>query len=586
MSAKRTRETGCGRVVAFRGPVVALAVIACCLSAAGRISAAQDDDEDYPHGDFIEDCALCHGDDGWKPARISPEFDHGRLSRFELVGAHRTADCRACHASLVFADAPTDCNACHQDVHLGELGPDCARCHVPRSFIDRRNFVQMHTETRFPLVGSHLAADCEACHTPQPAGARRWVGLAPECETCHIDDYRATTDPDHVNSGFPTDCGACHTPIGWTTARFDHALTGFPLVGAHRGLDCAQCHVGDTFSGTSVDCFSCHQADYERTTNPDHGAAGFPTDCALCHGPTGWKDADFDHALTDFPLTGAHLAVDCTRCHVGGVYTGTPTDCYACHQGDYERTTDPNHVTAGFPTDCAQCHTTSGWGGANFDHDATNFPLTGSHRALDCTACHAGGVYAGTPTDCYACHQGDYERTTDPNHVTAGFPTDCVACHDTSSWAGATFDHDATNFPLTGAHRALDCTACHAGGVYAGTPTDCYACHRDDYERTTDPNHAAAGFPTDCTQCHTTSGWAGANFDHDPWFPIYSGKHRGKWDRCSDCHVQPNNFAVFSCFGCHPHSDRNKTDNQHKDVAGYRYDSQACYSCHPDGRKP
>jgi hypothetical protein len=26
-------------------------------------------------------------------------------------------------------------------------------------------------------------------------------------------------------------------------------------------------------------------------------------------------------------------------------------------------------------------------------------------------------------------------------------------------------------------------------------------------------------------------------------------------------------------------------DNKHKDVGGYVYNSQACYSCHPNGRK-
>jgi hypothetical protein len=27
-------------------------------------------------------------------------------------------------------------------------------------------------------------------------------------------------------------------------------------------------------------------------------------------------------------------------------------------------------------------------------------------------------------------------------------------------------------------------------------------------------------------------------------------------------------------------------DDKHKERAGYLYDSQVCYSCHPNGRKP
>ena len=74
----------------------------------------------------------------------------------------------------------------------------------------------------------------------------------------------------------------------------------------------------------------------------------------------------------------------------------------------------------------------------------------------------------------------------------------------------------------------------------------------------------------------------GGNHDAS-FFPIYSGKHRGKWASCSTCHTVQNNFAQFSCFGCHPHSDQNETDNNHQGEPGYIYDSQACYNCHPQG---
>jgi hypothetical protein len=192
-------------------------------------------------------------------------------------------------------------------------------------------------------------------------------------------------------------------------------------------------------------------------------------------------------------------------------------------------------------------------------------------------------VYRGKSTACVSCHQRDYDGTTDPNHRQAQFPTDCALCHTTATWSGASFNHQNTAFPLTGAHVSLQCGACHADGVYRGKPTDCYSCHKPDYERQTDPNHVAANFSHDCTQCHTTTTFGGARYTaHDAaYFPIYSGSHIGRWSRCSDCHTTSANYASFSCFLCHSKSE---TDAKHRGVSGYSYDSNACYRCHPTGR--
>ena len=286
----------------------------------------------------------------------------------------------------------------------------------------------------------------------------------------------------------------------------------------------------------------------------------------------------FDHDIF-YPLTGSHRRLTCGDCHSQG-YAGTPTDCYACHRADYEGADDPDHRQAGYPTSCESCHGTGGWDGAVVDHNQF-FPLTGGHAGLDCDDCHANG-FAGTPTDCYACHRADYDSTDDPNHSQAGFPTDCESCHNTQDWGDASFDH--SDFPLTGGHRGLDCEDCHADG-YSGTPTDCYACHRADYDSTDDPNHSQAGFPTDCESCHNTRDWEDASFNHDgQYFPIYSGEHRGEWDRCSDCHTVASNYSHFECTTCHEHS-RSEMDDEHRGVAGYVYESSACYNCHPNGRE-
>ncbi|MEO8478113.1 MAG: hypothetical protein ABI542_00665, partial [Gemmatimonadota bacterium] len=129
----------------------------------------------------------------------------------------------------------------------------------------------------------------------------------------------------------------------------------------------------------------------------------------------------------------------------------------------------PPHASAGFPTDCATCHSETSWRGAPFDHATTAFPLTGAHQAATCASCHTDGHYVGTPTTCVSCHQPDYAGTRDPPHAAAGYGTDCTTCHpSTTTWQGATFDHNATQFPLTGAHLATSCASCHADGVYRG----------------------------------------------------------------------------------------------------------------------
>ena len=262
------------------------------------------------------------------------------------------------------------------------------------------------------------------------------------------------------------------------------------------------------------------------------------------------------------------------------MYEGTSTECWACHQDDYDGTTDPEHAQAGFSQDCTACHTVNGWDGATFEH--AFFPLIGGHAAPSCTQCHVNEVYQGTSTECWACHQDDYDGTTDPEHAQAGFSQDCTACHTVNGWDGATFEH--AFFPLIGGHAAPSCTQCHVNEVYQGTSTECWACHQDDYDGTTDPDHAAAHFPIDCASCHPVTSWDDGEFDHDgSYFPIYTGSHREAWNDCSDCHTNSSDYGVFSCIDCHEHSDQAEVDNDHDEEPNYEYNSNACYSCHPDG---
>ncbi|HYA50654.1 MAG TPA: hypothetical protein VEG33_05745, partial [Streptosporangiaceae bacterium] len=181
-----------------------------------------------------------------------------------------------------------------------------------------------------------------------------------------------------------------------------------------------------------------------------------------------------------------------------------------------------------------------------FDHNASRFPLTGAHKIAACQQCHADGIYAGKSINCVSCHQQDYNATTNPGHQAAGFPTDCSVCHTTTAWTGALFDHNATQFPLTGAHLTVPCQQCHGDGVYVGKSTACVSCHLQDYNATTNPAHQAAGFPTDCATCHNTTGWAGATFNHT-WF---NPNHQGAGGVCTECHTTTN-YALSTCSNHH-----------------------------------
>jgi hypothetical protein len=466
-----------------------------------------------PHGTLAIDCGDCHVPEHWVPLSPTPRFRH-ESTGYVLEPAHRQASCRGCHLSPVFERVATACADCHKDAHRGELGSRCETCHTPSTWTNQREIFHVHARSRFPLMAIHARLDCTACHRDQRPF--QYATTPAECGNCHYQTYLETTSPSHVQSGFSRRCEDCHSVVSttWQGARFSHPAS-FPLAGGHAGLACARCHVGGRYEGTSSACVSCHLPDYQRTTNPGHAAGGFPTTCESCHTIGAWRPAKFDHGSTGFPLTGAHARVDCARCHPGGRYPGTPTDCYSCHQADYLATTNPSHQASGFPTQCQTCHDTSAWRPASFDHNRTRFPLTGAHLRVDCARCHVGGRYSGTPTACYSCHQADYSGATNPNHAAAGFPTSCQDCHTTAAWRPATFDHDGRYFPIySGTHRGRwsSCGDCHVNpGNYQ--VFECILCHEHANRTEVDSKHrGVSGYAyqsSACYRCHST-GRAGS----------------------------------------------------------------------------
>ena len=529
-------------------------------------------------------CTRCHTVQSWK---ITDMIQRHQRTRFPLVGRHAALDCQSCHGSAAqnrFTGAPLTCFGCHRTDFEKTTSPnhafagfstDCARCHTVNSFGWTSGFD--HARTAFPLSGRHIAVSCTSCHKN---GVFRNTPL--QCYACHQSEYQSAKNPNHVVAQFPVTCQTCHSTTSWTPAAFDHANTRFPLTGAHRTVTCNSCHVNNQYAGLGSNCVDCHRTDYTGATNPNHQTAGFAQTCTQCHTTTAWKPASFDHTTTKFALTGKHVTATCQSCHVNNNYQLVYTDCYQCHQTDFQRPTNPNHAAANFSHLCQSCHTTSAWKPSSFDHNTTRFQLTGAHRAVLCTDCHTNNRYAGLPMNCIDCHRTDYTGALNPNHQTAAFPQICTQCHTTTAWRPASFDHNTTKLPLTGRHVTATCQSCHVNGNYQLVYTDCYQCHQSDFQRPTTPNHVTANFSRQCQTCHTTTAWVPSTFDHDrQYFKIYSGKHRGRWTQCTQCHANPATYKEFTCISCHEHN-KTDTDKDHQGVSNYVYSATSCYNCHKD----
>jgi hypothetical protein len=526
-----------------------------------------------PHGTIRFSCDLCHTTDSWK-MRPDAQFSHAATG-FDLTGMHTTVECRGCHQGLKFSSARRECQSCHIDVHKGELGSDCLRCHTTKTskIVD---MIERHQQTRFPLLGRHAAAPCEACHAR--SANQQYTGTPTTCIGCHRNEYQGTQNPNHLFAGFSTDCAQCHVmnAPSWI-GSFNHQLTVFPLTGAHQSVPCSKCHTTNSFKSTSQECYSCHASEYAAVQSPNHAAGSFSHQCVTCHTTTVWKPATFDHAATRFALTGKHASALCSSCHVNDNYRLTYSDCYACHQVDFQKPTNPNHIAGSFVHACDQCHTTTVWTPSTFNHSSTPFALLGAHQAVACANCHVNNVYAGLHKNCIDCHQADYANTTSPKHATPTFSTLCTQCHSMTGWKPASFDHTATKFALTGKHTTTACVACHVSNNYQLVYIGCYQCHSRDYQGTTNPNHSSAAFPTTCETCHSTTTWTGAAFNHTR-FPLSHGNANGV---CNACHTNSSNYSVFQCTVCHTKA---KTDQQHSGKANYVWNSTDCYSCHPSGR--
>jgi len=447
-----------------------------CLSCHSEVSAELNDStalhgilkDSYPE----MNCRTCHTEHNGPDASLTfltlTVFPH-ELVGFSLAAHSIPAEgkpigCQDCHTEKLTVLDQGVCAACHlsfapeiEEDHFAVFGVDCLACH---DGIDTYGSAFEHASTGFVLIGAHLDTACQGCHSG--ATTLEMLAAAPErCFDCHEED-------DAHNGRLGEDCTICHTSNRWQEIIFDHATTGYMLVGQHSTLECGACHVDQNFENTPGTCVGCHEAD-----NP-HDVL-FGTDCVLCHNSVSWQDVQFDHTLID------------------------TSDCQACHLENAPE----NH----YPGQCSTCHTTSAWLPAFFDHESAG--------ATDCQACHTrpAGHYPG---QCSACHTTSGWLPAFFDHSAAG-ATDCQSCHNrpanhyngqcslchsTSSWAfihSSGTDCRACHTPPAN-HYSGQCSTCHSINSWAfihSSGTDCQACHRR-------PSEHPGG---QCSQCHTTSNW-------------------------------------------------------------------------------
>jgi len=560
------------------------------------------------------------------PAQISP----GPLSKAHQALSGPT-NCTKCH-DLGHGAAQLKCLECHTEIRervtqrrgmhavwvsVNASSNVCATCHSDHNGADFQivhwepNREAMdHSKTGFSLTGKHAGVACASCHKSEfiPPAARghillkdlnrTYLGLSPDCTSCHQDEHRGQVGKD---------CARCHTADAWKPASLlNHAKTRYPLTGAHEKIACAKCHpsIADAkpyvkYTGLSfTKCTACH-------TDPHKGS--FTAPCESCHNTTKWNQIaqlqGFDHSKTNYPLLGKHQSVACSDCHTHGDFkTPVPfakcVDCHKdAHKGQFLGRDDGG--------ECAACHTVNAFKPSTFtvkDHAATEYPLEGRHVPVACDKCHVpkglqneDTLFKITQTHCKGCHddvhKGQFANALHQNR--------CESCHNLQGFKPARFAlarHKDTRFPLTGAHLAVLCADCHKP-VPTGSPVpvkyrfedrSCTGCHEDPHKGQFKERMAAKrpdGTLEGCEACHTTARWNELNrFDHSKTeFPLL-GAHRGV--ACADCHRPPAletslknvNFraAPKNCSGCH--------NDLHAGQFAARKDATDCSGCHDAAR--
>ena len=476
---------------------------------------------------LAQKCSSCHTTENWFTQKTDSGFDHSK-TRFALTGSHKATRCSDCHGvtgKQVFKFKSFEnkfCIDCHNNIHTGQfktaapVTTNCTQCHTTEKFSDLKSF--NHNLTGYKLEGKHTDVKCVDCHKPttvnykmnwpnfsakqndklkeyaKPKSEFKFADLKQnQCLTCHKDQHAGQLGKN---------CTACHSVKDWKPAQFDHKTQSrFQLVGQHAELKCSECHKPTEqniilkgkpvaivkYKPMGTNCIDCHK---------DYHIGQLGTNCASCHSEKKWKPALFNHnKQSQFPLRAKHADVACVKCHTptnqkiefkGNIlwvtqFKPVPTACIDCHK-------DPHKGS--FGKQCAECHSERNWKSTKEFHK--NFTLSGIHFSMECAECHKDGKkLAGLSQQCLSCHQKD--------DVHNGSLPNCKTCHSQQFWEMTSFKHSMTRFSLRGAHRVIECSACHQNGTYKGLSNTCVTCHLSEFQANPGP-HGTGN--TNCIQCH------------------------------------------------------------------------------------
>ncbi len=232
------------------------------------VSCHKKEDTKAHQGKYGPKCESCHTERGWKEII----FDHGKQTKFPLLGKHEGLKCTQCHKGDLHKDKlKTDCYSCHQkdDKHKGQEGRKCEACHNEKTW-KKSDFD--HRMARFPLTGKHLLVECKKCHVTDA-----FRDAKSDCYSCH-------EKKDVHKRRLGTDCAYCHNTRDWRDWDFDHDKTGFKLDGKHKDLKCIECHTNPVSNKITLGagCATCHSKD-------DKHDGAFGDRCERCHVGNSWK---------------------------------------------------------------------------------------------------------------------------------------------------------------------------------------------------------------------------------------------------------------------------------------------------------
>ena len=426
-----------------------------------------------------KECVKCHSEHHGRKFELirfnEKEFNHN-LTGFNLEGKHKTIECRSCHKPNLIQEQISkkkegtylglgdQCIDCHQDPHKGTLSKRCYDCHGTESFEPAPNF--RHEKTNFPLKGKHAAVSCDKCHKIETVNNQKYQHFSgigfDNCTSCHKDVH---------NNKFGQNCKQCHNENSFlqlnNSSNFDHSKTSFPLLNKHAGVKCKSCHTGSySASIPHNNCFDCHEDYHKGQLNSDD----LKRDCSDCHSTKGFSPSNYtinQHNETRFKLSGAHMATPCFQCHQRDSrweFSQSGNTCTECHQNIHENYISDKYIPE---NRCESCHNTNTWNDIEFDHDQTDFALSGKHSEISCGDCHFKSIDTGSKiqkfkdlsTECETCHNDIHRGQFIDNNITK-----CERCHGFKDWKPDYFDHDKTTFKLEGVHEKTDCFKCHPSG--------------------------------------------------------------------------------------------------------------------------